>query len=70
MFRYRHVKLDDRFKEKIKNFEFISMRALKDEMVLVLEKADENKNFEKFAAQPENTPTSAVTQSPSCCIIL
>lgn len=68
--KYRHVKLDDRFKEKIKNFEFISMRALKDEMVLVLEKADENKNFEKFAAQPENTPTSAVTQSPSCCIIL
>jgi serine/threonine protein kinase len=68
--KYRHVKLDDRFKEKIKNFEFISMRALHDEMVSVLEKADENMNFEKFAAQPENVAAVAVGPSPNCCTVL
>ncbi len=51
--KYRHVKLDDRFKARVKNFEFTSIRGLQDEMVSVLEKADENINFEKFAAQPE-----------------
>jgi len=68
--KYRHVKLDERFKEKIKNFEFISMRALQDEMVSVLEKADENKNFEKFAAQPETSPSSVVNQQQACCSLL
>lgn len=68
--KYRHVKLDERFKEKIKNFEFISMRALQDEMVSVLEKADENKNFEKFAVQPVAATDSVIAPTPSCCVLL
>lgn len=64
---FRHVKLDDRFKEKIKNFEFISMRALQDEMSAVLEKADENKNFEKFASQPEKESNGNMKPSGPCC---
>lgn len=38
--KYRHVKLDDKFRDKIKDFEFVSLSALQDEMVTVLEKAD------------------------------
>lgn len=67
--KYKHVKLDDRFKEKTKNFEFISMSALQDEMASVLMKADENKNFEKFAAQAKSLSTS-ITANPRCCTVL
>lgn len=68
--KYRNVKLDDRFKQRVKNFEYVSTRALQDEMVAVLEKADENINFEKFATQPDNTPTNTVVSSGPCCTIL
>mmetsp|Transcript_15563 Transcript_15563/g.30555 ORF Transcript_15563/g.30555 Transcript_15563/m.30555 type:complete len:616 (-) Transcript_15563:407-2254(-) len=69
--KYRHVKLDDKFKEKIKTFEHTNRRALQDEMTAVLEKADENKNFEKFAAQPEIVPGVNVNSTdPRCCTIL
>ena len=68
--KYRHVKLDDRFKDKIRNFEFISMSALQEEMVSVLEKADENKNFEKFAPSTgAMAPHPAVNTAP-CCTVL
>lgn len=70
--KYKHVKLDDRFKEKIKDFEFISVSALQDEMVTVLEKADENINYEKFAQQPNPVAPSKGPgeQSNFCCTIL
>jgi len=68
--KYRHVKLDDAFKEKITNFNFISSSGLQDEMVSVLEKADENRNFEKFATQPDIVPISSSADSPACCTIL
>lgn len=67
--KYKHVKLDDRFKQRIKNFEYVSAKALQDEMVLVLEKSDENTNFEKFAHQPEKQePTQMVANGPCCTI--
>jgi len=69
--KYRHVKLDEKFKEKIRNFEHTNLRALQDEMTAVLEKADENKNFEKFAAQPEHIPTASdQNPGPPCCTII
>jgi len=68
--KYRHVKLDERFKARIKNFEWTSMKALQEEMVAVLEKADENINFEKFAAQPSQATSAAVVKNGKCCIIL
>lgn len=69
--KYLHVKLDDKFKEKIRNFEHTNLRALQDEMTAVLEKADENKNFEKFAAPPDIVPsTSDQATGPPCCSIL
>lgn len=69
--KYKHVKLDDRFKEKIKDFEFISVSALQDEMVTVLTKKDEKINFEKFAQQPNPViPTTGPGNTGSCCTIL
>jgi len=68
--KYRHVKLDERFKARIKNFEWTSMKALQEEMVAVLEKADENINFEKFAAQPSSVTSAAVVKNGKCCTIL
>lgn len=69
--KYRNVKLDDAFKEKIKNFNFVCSSGLQDEMVAVLEKADENKNFEKFAVQQEVVPlSSSADGAPPCCNIL
>lgn len=68
--KYRHVKLDDRFKARVKNFEFISTKALQDEMVNVLEKADENVNFEKFAHKKEQTVQAPPAQSGACCTIV
>lgn len=67
--KYRHVKLDDRFKQRVKNFTFVNSQALQEEMVQVLEKADENINFEKFAPkqvvqQQENTQHNA-----HCCTL-
>lgn len=67
--KFRNEKLDPEFKERIKNFEFISIRALQEEMVMVLEKADENKTFEKFAPQPESHPTKP-SGAPGCCTVL
>lgn len=68
--RYRTVKLDDKFKAKIKNFEYVSMKGLQDEMVMVLEKVDENVNYEKFAAKPKPAVTEKVVATGSCCVIL
>lgn len=68
--KYRHVKLDDRFKARVKNFEFCSVQALQDEMVAVLEKADENVNFEKFAAKSaEHVVQAPHAQSGGCCTL-
>jgi len=67
--KYKHVKLDERFKQRIKNFEYVSAKALQDEMVLVLEKADENVNFEKFAHQPEKQEQTQVVANGACCTI-
>jgi beta-adrenergic-receptor kinase len=67
--KYKHVKLDERFKQRIKNFEYVSARALQDEMVLVLEKADENVNFEKFAHQPEKQEQTMQVANGPCCAI-
>lgn len=70
--KYKHVKLDDRFREKIKDFEFISVSALQDEMVTVLEKADENINYEKFAQQPNvvSGAKEGANNGTTCCVIL
>jgi len=68
--KYRHVKLDDKFKLKVKNFDYVNIRGLEDEMVSVLEKADENKNFEKFSAPNNPVPKTTVVSAGPCCVIL
>ena len=67
--KYKHVKLDDRFKQRIKNFEYVNVRALQDEMVQVLEKADEFVNFEKFAQQPAQQTQPQPQSGPACCVL-
>lgn len=68
--KYKHVKLDADFRNKIKNFEFIAIRALQDEMVTVMEKSDENVNFEKYSYQPEIDTTLRAGGAGNCCVIL
>jgi len=68
--KYKNVKLDERFKSRVKNFGYISTKALQDEMVSVLEKADENVHFEKFAVQHEEIKGTAVTSGSHCFTIL
>ena len=65
--KYKHVKLDDRFRQRIKNFEYVNVQALQDEMVQVLEKADEHVNFEKFAQQPHQQQQPQPQNGPACC---
>jgi len=69
--KYKHVKLDERFKAATKKFDYVSCQALQDEMVRVLEKSDEGVNFEKFAAQPkkELPPKNNAQPGCSCCSI-
>jgi len=62
--------LDDRFKTLVKDFTFVSTRALQDEMVKVLEKADEGVNFEKFAAKKDEAKAkSAPVDGAKCCAL-
>jgi len=89
--KYKNVKLDDRFRQRVKNFHFVSIRALQvtsslgfalslrcskhccvlqDEMVSVLEKADENVNFEKFAPTHPELKATPQTQAAKCCSIV
>jgi hypothetical protein len=68
--KYRNVKLDDRFKARTRQFEWLNTRALQDEMVLVLEKADENVNFEKFSHQGERSHVGSSPAGSACCVVL
>lgn len=69
--KYRHVKLDDDFKNKFKNFEFISLRAIQDEMVTVLKEVDEGKNFKKFSHPTDHMQQISDRKGgPLCCSIL
>jgi serine/threonine protein kinase len=71
--KYRHVKIDERFKDTVNNFEHINVKALQEEMVAVLEKADENVNFEKFAESypGRNNVDGAGGNGPfTCCTIM
>ncbi len=68
--KYRSVRLDDRFRARVAHFGYVSRTALQEELVLVMEKADEGTNFEKFANKPEvdvKTTNPAVT---SCCSVV
>lgn len=68
--KYKAQKLDDRFRERIKNFGYVSAVGLQEEMVAVLEKADENKNFEKFSQQPTPASQSSSDDKKGCCVML
>jgi serine/threonine protein kinase len=65
--KYKNVKLDDTFKSTVATFDYISIRGMQEEMVSVLEKIDENVNFEKFAPPPPAPPPPA--SSSQCCAL-
>jgi len=56
-------------KKQYKIFEFVSVRALQDEMVKVLEKADESINFEKFAAKLQKVDPKKTEGDSGCCTL-
>jgi serine/threonine protein kinase len=68
--RYKHVQLDPRFRERVKNFGYVSLVALQEEMVAVLEKADENTNFEKFGTPNAGNKSKQDENCGNCCVIL
>jgi hypothetical protein len=69
--KYRNVRLDEKFKQRLKQFDYISARGLQEEMVSVLMQADIGKNFEKFAhANTEAPPLPPSGVVSSCCTIL
>ena len=63
--KYKHVKLDDRFKQRIKNFEYVNVRALQDEMVQVLEEGGRERQLREVrtAAAAGATNTTAVRRT-------
>ena len=68
--KYKAVKLDDRFKQRTKQFEWVNVQALQDEMVAVMEKADHNCNFEKFAHTTHKQMQTATRSNDACCVII
>lgn len=74
--KYKHVKLDDRFRARCKNFEYVSVQGLQEELVAALEKAEEHVNFEKFAPPTSKGGAGNASQDshhapkpPVCCCI-
>jgi len=68
--KYKNVKLDERFKNRIKNFAYTNPRSLQDELVSVFEKADENVNFEKFAIHDHGSKIATPANGGQCCVLL
>lgn len=66
--KYRRVKLTDEFQRTLRNFEFSSVPALQREVVEVMEKADENVNFEKYSRN--FAPLPHTVDRPKCCILM
>lgn len=64
----RGVKLNERFKKTVKRFDHTNIKALQEEMVAVLMKADANVNFEKFQPQPIQEEVVPVAK-PGCCSV-
>jgi len=77
--KYDKIKLEEKFKDMVSSFDFLSTRALQEEMVKVLEKVDSRINYEKFASsstvhdkeKPESgkLEEEAVDTPKGCCVI-
>lgn len=68
--KYKQVKLDDRFRARVAHFGYVSRNALQEELVTVMEKADEGINFEKFSIAPKKVTTTLDVPNNSCCTIM
>jgi len=61
--KYDKIKLEEKFNDLTAQFEFISLRALQEEMVKVLEKIDSKVNYEKFGVT--RLPSFSVGETPT-----
>mmetsp|Transcript_18572 Transcript_18572/g.33269 ORF Transcript_18572/g.33269 Transcript_18572/m.33269 type:complete len:617 (-) Transcript_18572:263-2113(-) len=52
--KFKHYKLGAVYLKAFKQFDYVSEKALEDELCMVLKKADENENFEKFSNQKKS----------------
>jgi len=71
--KYKKVRLTPDFQKTLVKFPFQSMTALQEETVEVLQKADDGKNFERFAQRRPVTAADPASQNPnqsSCCSFL
>lgn len=69
--KYKAIKLEDRFKQKTKDFEYVSIKALGEEMAAVLEKVEENAKLAKTAKKSGIDPKDmkGKDKSAKCCVI-
>lgn len=72
--KFKKVRLTPEFQKKLHKFPFQSPVALQEEVVEVLQKADEGRNFEKFSKSTTEKdalpPDGLQGQGPMCCVIL
>jgi beta-adrenergic-receptor kinase len=68
--KYRRVKLTEEFQKSLEDFPFRSTLAVQKELVEVMEKADENTNFEKFPRRvaADGGLSSGLNPPKSCTI--
>eukprot|EP00457_Paulinella_chromatophora_P002456 gb/GEZN01002461.1/.p1 GENE.gb/GEZN01002461.1/~~gb/GEZN01002461.1/.p1 ORF type:complete len:645 (-),score=124.53 gb/GEZN01002461.1/:421-2355(-) len=66
--KYKNVKLGDDFHEQMKKFDFTSKPGIQEEMVRVLEYADQNTNFEKFSTQSSTRDSDAGAKAKCCSV--
>jgi len=67
--KFRHVKLDEKFRAKVRDFGYVSLLALQQELVSVMERADnDKKNDEKNAAR--NGLNGKPQGEDKCCSIM
>ncbi|GAB5358720.1 hypothetical protein AAMO2058_000482900 [Amorphochlora amoebiformis] len=64
--RLKHFKLGPQYIKQFRQFNYISEQALEEEMCMVLQKADEKENFEKFPAKRNAKPQGA---NAECCTV-
>jgi hypothetical protein len=68
--KFRHVKLDEKFRAKIRDFGYVSLLALQQELVSVMERADNDKSNDKAAQSTKRDPNNEKGSKEGCCAIM
>lgn len=67
--KFRHVKLDEKFRAKVRDFGYVSLLALQQELVSVMERADQ-KNLMDEKNMTRNGKGQQNDANKDCCSIM